>query len=65
MARITMNNIKAIRPRVDRAKIEATTEADIARQMAEDGEDPDADIGPFVEDLQPARIRSQFGNEPG
>jgi len=61
MARITMDDIKAARPRVDRAKIEATTEADIARQMAEDGEDPDADIGTFVEDLQPARIRSQLG----
>lgn len=61
MARMTLDEIKAARPRVDRAKIEATTDAEIARQMVEDGEDPQADIGTFVEDLQPARIRSQLG----
>jgi len=29
--------------RVDRARLDATTEADIRRQMIEDGEDPDAE----------------------
>jgi putative transcriptional regulator len=58
---MTLDEIKAARSRVDRVKIEATTEAEIAQQMIEDGEDPQAEIGTFVEDLQPARIRSQLG----
>jgi putative transcriptional regulator len=58
---MTLDEIKAARPRVDRAKVEETTEAEIARQMIEDGEDPQADPGTFVEDVQPARIRSQLG----
>lgn len=61
MARMTLDEIKAARPRIDRAKVEATTEAEIARQMVEDGEDPQADPGPFVEDMQPARIRARLG----
>ena len=61
MARMTLDEIRASRPQADRSKIEATTEADIARHMIEDGEDPDADLGAFVEDLQPARIRAQLG----
>ena len=61
MARMTLDEIKAARPQVDRARIAATTEADIARQMAEDGENPQAELGRFVEDVQPARIRSLLG----
>jgi hypothetical protein len=38
MARMTLEQIKASRPQVDGAKIEAPTEEDIARQMVEDGE---------------------------
>ena len=38
MARMTLEQIKAHRPPVDRRKIAATTEKDIARQMVEDGE---------------------------
>ena len=40
MARMTLEQIKASRPRADRAKIEATREEDIARHMREDGENP-------------------------
>src|SRR5277367_5998611 len=61
MARMTLEEIKAARPRIDRARIEATTESEIAQQMVEDGEDPEAALGFFVEDLQPARVRSQLG----
>ena len=56
MARMTLEQIKASRPRVDRAKIEATSEEDIARHMREDGEDPDAGLGIFIEDVPPSRI---------
>ena len=58
MAGMTLDEIKAARPQIDRAKIEATTEAEIAAQMLQDGEDPEAELGGFVEDWQTARIRS-------
>ena len=42
MARVrrTMEQIRRMKPRVDRAKIDSTTEADIRRHMIEDGQDP-------------------------
>ncbi|RVU17819.1 helix-turn-helix domain-containing protein [Methylobacterium oryzihabitans] len=43
MARLSLERLKAAPPVVDRAKIAATTEEDIRRQMVEDGEDPDAE----------------------
>ena len=53
MARMTLEQIKRSRPRADRAKIEATSEEDIARHMREDGENPDAGLGTFIEDVPP------------
>jgi hypothetical protein len=44
---MTLEEIKASHPIVDRAKVAATTEADIRRQQIEDGEDPDAPLPPF------------------
>jgi hypothetical protein len=38
----------AVSDDVDRAKVVATTEAEIRRHMIEDGEDPDAVDGPAV-----------------
>ena len=61
MARMTLDQIKASKPKVDRAKIAATSEEDIARHMREDGEDPGAAPGTFVEDLPPAQIREHMG----
>jgi len=58
---MTLDQIKASKPRVDRAKIAATSEEDIARHMREDGEDPGAAPGTFVEDLPPAQIREHMG----
>jgi putative transcriptional regulator len=43
----TLEEIRASRPVVDRAKVVATTEDDIRRQQIEDGEDPDAPAPPF------------------
>ena len=57
MARMTLDEIKAASPQIDRARIEATTEAEIVVQMGQDGEDPNADLGSFREDWRPARIR--------
>ena len=61
MARMTLDQIKASKPRVDRTKIAATSEEDIARHMREDGEDPGAAPGTFVEDVPPAQIREHMG----
>ena len=46
-APMTLEEIRASRLRVDRAKIAATTEEDIRRHQIEDGEDPDAPLPPF------------------
>ena len=52
--------------RIDRAKVAATTEADIRRHMIEDGEDPDA---PLPRELQPyisvAAVRAKVGLSQG
>ena len=57
MARMTLEKIEASRPMVDRAKIEATTEKDIANHMQEDEENPNASTDNFIEELPSARIR--------
>ncbi len=41
MVRKSLKAIKASRPKLNRAKFDATTEKDIRRHMVEDGEDPD------------------------
>jgi putative transcriptional regulator len=61
MARLTLDQIKAGRPKLARGKIKKTSEKDIARHMREDGEDPKAELGTFVEDLPPAVIRERIG----
>ena len=47
MAR-TLEDIRASRPKVDRAKVRATTDADMARQAAEDDSAPAAPLSEFV-----------------
>ncbi len=61
VTRMTLEEALAKAPDVDRAKVEATTEEDIRRHMAEDGEDPDA--VPRPEDWYPsaASIRRRLG----
>lgn len=61
MAHMTMAEILAREPELDRARLEATTEADIRRHMSEDGQDPDAPLGEFVEVLPPAAVRAKLG----
>ena len=56
---MTLEEVRASRPRVDRAKVEATTEDDIRRHQVEDGEDPDAPMPLFrpVPDVRAIRMR--------
>ncbi len=56
MTRMTLEQIKASRPKIDREKIEATTEKDIVRHMQEDEENPNASMDNFMEELPPVRI---------
>lgn len=44
---VSLVEILAKNPQVDRAMIAATTEQDIRRHQIEDGEDPDAPLPPF------------------
>jgi putative transcriptional regulator len=59
IVRRTLEEIRAMKPRIDRAKFDATTEEDIRRQMIEDGEDPDADYS-LEKSFTPRAIRARL-----
>jgi putative transcriptional regulator len=60
VVKMTLAEIKAAGPAVDRAKLDATTEEDVRRHMIEDGENPDADVR--AEDIfSPHVIRRRLG----
>lgn len=69
MARMTLEQIKVLRPKADRAKTASSSEEDIARHMREDGESPDAALGTLimvrrdnqVESVASIRMRMQVG----
>ena len=44
LVRKSLEDMKAAEPDIDRAKVDATSEEDIRRQMIEDGEDPELQI---------------------
>lgn len=58
MAR-TLDDIRASRPKLDRAKVRATTEADIRRQAAEDDSEPAASLSTFVKRMPGQRGAGQ------
>ena len=58
---MSLADIQASRPTVDRAKLDATTEADVRRHMLEDDEDPDAPL-PTGRVVYPVdAVRKQLG----
>ncbi|WP_082493995.1 helix-turn-helix domain-containing protein [Methylobacterium sp. Leaf106] len=61
MARVSLDYLKANRPQVDQAKMDATTEADIRRHMVEDGHEPDAEPVGYRAMPSPADIRARLG----
>jgi putative transcriptional regulator len=61
MTRMTLEQIKASKPTVDRAKLDATTEEDIRRHMIEDGQDPDEEPTGYVLVEPPQVIRKRLG----
>ena len=63
VTRMTLDEALAKAPDVDRAKVDATTEEDIRRHMAEDGEDPDTPAATRPEGWYPsvAALRRRLG----
>ena len=57
--RRTMENIRRMKPRINRAKIDATTEADIRRHMREDGQH-ETDFADFAPVIPPQVLRKQL-----
>jgi putative transcriptional regulator len=58
--RRSLKNIQRMRPRIDRKKIAATTEAEIRRQMRKDDQD-DADLTGFAPVIPPQLLRKKLG----
>ncbi len=59
IVRRTMENIRRMKPRGNRAKIAATTEADIRRHMREDDQDEN-DLKGFAPVIPPRVLRKQL-----
>jgi putative transcriptional regulator len=59
VVRRTMETIRRMKPRVDRSKIDATTEADIRRHMRED-EQNESDLGGFAPVIPPQLLRKKL-----
>lgn len=61
IVRMTSEEIHATGGKIDRTKVDATTEQDIRRQMIEDGKDPDAPIVGARVMIPPAVVRKKAG----
>ena len=60
MARVTLEELKARQPTVDHERLRRTTEEEIRRHAAEDGEDIDAPRA-YEDMVPPALIRRRLG----
>ncbi len=61
IVRRTLDRIRRMKPTIDRAKIDATSEADIRRHMIEDGQDSDSDPSGFTPVVPPQVLRKHLG----
>ena len=61
IVRRTLDQIRRMKPKIDRAKIDATLEADIRRQMIEDGQDPARNLSDFTPVVPPQVLRKHLG----
>lgn len=61
IVRMTLEQIKATKPKIDRTKLDATTEDDIRRYQIEDGYDPDYEPGQVTLVVPPHVIRKKLG----
>ena len=60
LVRRTLENIRQLKSRINRAKIDATTEADIRRHARED-EEGKIDLAGFAPIIPPQSLRKQLG----
>jgi putative transcriptional regulator len=60
LVRRTIESIRRLKPRINRTKIDATTEAEIRRQMREDDQD-EADLAGFAPVIPPQLLRKRLG----
>ena len=60
LVRRTLESIRRLKPRISRATIDATTEADIRRQISEDDQD-EPDLTGFAPVIPPRLVRKQLG----
>src|SRR5438477_12671048 len=59
LVRKTMQNIRRLKPRVNRTKMDATTEADIRRHMREDDQ-RESDLAGFAPVIPPQLLRKRL-----
>lgn len=61
IVRKSLNQIRAERPSVDRARLATTTEEDIRQHGIEDGENPDALLAQFAPVIPVHAVRQKLG----
>jgi putative transcriptional regulator len=57
----TLEQIRHMKPKTDRKKINRTTDADIRRHMTEDGQGPEYDLASFGPVIPPQILRKHLG----
>ena len=57
----TLDQIRQMKSKITRAKINRTTESDIRRHMIEDGQDPKSDLSGFAPVIPPQLLRKKLG----
>ena len=57
----TLDQIRRMKSKTNRAKINRTTESDIRRHMIEDGQDPKSDLSGFAPVIPPQLLRKKLG----
>ena len=57
----TLDQIRRMKSKTTRAKINRTTESDIRRHMIEDGQDPKSDLSGFAPVIPPQLLRKKLG----
>src|SRR3954467_3164676 len=60
IVRRSLDDIRAARPKINRAKIAATTERDIRRHQIKDGEAPDVPLHEFELSVLPRVVRRKL-----
>jgi hypothetical protein len=64
LVRRTMESVRRVKPRVNRAKIEATSEADIRRHMRADDQE-ETNLASFTPVIPPQLLRKRLGMTQG